>query len=568
MRYEYEKEPLTDINDVIRFLKQSPQNPYYDFDTDYTTNSPNYYDYLAKLKPLIQILAERIYDYDKELAKRFEEWDKRIENLPKELEELLIEWLKDGTLEDIINENIFNDLNDKIDNKAYQEGLYYSVKDYFNVVADGITDDTENMQLAIDSGLPLALPAGEILITEPLKIKPNTKITGLGIYKSIIKSNNDITVIDGSDYDIALTDIHLKDFGIIGENIAGSKGINLEYYTNNSNLENIRVEKMDTGVRISKSWYAKINRLRIINNLSSNLEIYGSVNLEQVNGLSINECTFFNAKNNVIIHGESPHQNISFNSCELEASKETCVFARNVSPLVFRSCYFERNYTNAQVGKGTEVLTENKGIDIDLETFSNRNILIIEGCYINRSINWNTGGTTVSIKLGDRPQIIAMGNTFVTGQGGVLDYDIKASENNTNTPFIRNNSREGYAKSLFSGKLNKYRVTEFTEVNFRYTNTSKKHFTPFEIGNYHMILVFNDNTTFTNIPAIRFINDSNNTIVQTHSLGKKEFVKGESIDLRIGSLANVPRLNIQCTETDNSNTDVFASYLIYREDFY
>ena len=60
MMNEYNNKKLTDINDVVRFLKQSPQNPYYDFDTDYTTNSPNYYDYLAKLKPLIQILAERI----------------------------------------------------------------------------------------------------------------------------------------------------------------------------------------------------------------------------------------------------------------------------------------------------------------------------------------------------------------------------------------------------------------------------------------------------------------------------------------------------------------------------
>lgn len=116
MRYEYEKEPLTDVKDVIRFLKQSPQNPYYDFDTDYTTNSPSYYDYLAKLKPLIQILAERIYDYDRELAKRFEEWDELIKKFPENVEKLLIEWLEDGTLEKIINENIFGDLNRKIDN--------------------------------------------------------------------------------------------------------------------------------------------------------------------------------------------------------------------------------------------------------------------------------------------------------------------------------------------------------------------------------------------------------------------------------------------------------------------
>ena len=109
MRYEYEKDPLTDINDVIRFLKQSPQNPYYDFDTDYTTNSPNYYDYLAKLKPLIQILAERIYDYDRELAKRFEEWDKNLEELPDELKRMFLEWVDDGTLARILAQLLLDD---------------------------------------------------------------------------------------------------------------------------------------------------------------------------------------------------------------------------------------------------------------------------------------------------------------------------------------------------------------------------------------------------------------------------------------------------------------------------
>ena len=109
MRYEYEKEPLTDINDVVRFLKQSPQNPYYDFDTDYTTNSSSYYDYLAKLKPLIQILAERIYDYDKELAKRFEEWDKNLEELPDELKRMFLEWVDDGTLARILAQLLLDD---------------------------------------------------------------------------------------------------------------------------------------------------------------------------------------------------------------------------------------------------------------------------------------------------------------------------------------------------------------------------------------------------------------------------------------------------------------------------
>lgn len=88
--------------------------PFYDDNSDYNTNSKSYYDDLARKNKLIEILAERIWEYDKELAKRFEEWDKNLEEFPEDVKKLLQEWLQDGTLKDIINEEIFKDLNDLI----------------------------------------------------------------------------------------------------------------------------------------------------------------------------------------------------------------------------------------------------------------------------------------------------------------------------------------------------------------------------------------------------------------------------------------------------------------------
>lgn len=96
-------------------LRRSTFEPWYDDKKDYNTNAPSYYDYLGRMHKLIQLLAERIWEYDKELAKRFEEWDKLIEKFPENVEKLLIEWMEDGTLDEIINENIFNNLNNKID---------------------------------------------------------------------------------------------------------------------------------------------------------------------------------------------------------------------------------------------------------------------------------------------------------------------------------------------------------------------------------------------------------------------------------------------------------------------
>lgn len=97
-------------------VRQDRQSvPFYTDNADYNTNSKSYYDDLARKNKLIEILARRIWEYDEELAKRFEEWDKNLEEFPEDVKKLLQEWLKDGTLADIINKEIFKDLNDLID---------------------------------------------------------------------------------------------------------------------------------------------------------------------------------------------------------------------------------------------------------------------------------------------------------------------------------------------------------------------------------------------------------------------------------------------------------------------
>lgn len=89
-------------------------SPFYSNRSDYNTNSKSYYDDLSRKAHLFEILAHRIWEYDEELAKRFEEWDRLIENFPEDVKKLLEKWLADGTLKDIINEEIFKDLNELI----------------------------------------------------------------------------------------------------------------------------------------------------------------------------------------------------------------------------------------------------------------------------------------------------------------------------------------------------------------------------------------------------------------------------------------------------------------------
>lgn len=99
--------------------------PRYVSDADYTTNAPSYYDDLARKNKLLEILANRIYDYDQELARRFAEWDKNLEELPEDLKKLLREWIDDGTFAEIINEEIFLTKADK----TYVDDLIKAIRD-------------------------------------------------------------------------------------------------------------------------------------------------------------------------------------------------------------------------------------------------------------------------------------------------------------------------------------------------------------------------------------------------------------------------------------------------------
>jgi hypothetical protein len=111
------------------------------------------------------------------------------EKLIEEIKRKLDEMVADGTLADIINEQIFGELNDKIDQ------LCINVKS-FGAVGDGVTDDTIAIQEAIDSspGGKLFFPKGVYLVTSPLqlssssldKFRPVTKVYGDGMKESTI----------------------------------------------------------------------------------------------------------------------------------------------------------------------------------------------------------------------------------------------------------------------------------------------------------------------------------------------------------------------------------------------
>lgn len=82
--------------------------PNYPDDTDYTTNSPSYYDDLAKKQKLIQLLTDKIWKYDDEIKEYFRRWEHNLSTINDEVIEMMIKWAEDGTLDDIINMVLMN----------------------------------------------------------------------------------------------------------------------------------------------------------------------------------------------------------------------------------------------------------------------------------------------------------------------------------------------------------------------------------------------------------------------------------------------------------------------------
>lgn len=99
---------------------------------DYNTNSPSYYDQLAKYNKVLHILAKKIDEYDEKLDNSLENihtvltnyttmLDGKLAGFDDSVMLLLREWIDDGTFEMIINTEIFNHKLDTATFTTYKE---------------------------------------------------------------------------------------------------------------------------------------------------------------------------------------------------------------------------------------------------------------------------------------------------------------------------------------------------------------------------------------------------------------------------------------------------------------
>lgn len=102
------------------------QFPRYPDDTDYTTNSPSYYDELARKQKLIKELAHKIWEYDKILAEKLKE----VEDTLQKYADIL-----DGKIED------FDDIILSKTEQWLSENMEDILTQAIKLVWFGLTDD-------------------------------------------------------------------------------------------------------------------------------------------------------------------------------------------------------------------------------------------------------------------------------------------------------------------------------------------------------------------------------------------------------------------------------------------
>lgn len=163
----------------------------------YFTKYPNG---LSILEAIIQWVSQvdAMVDHlnltDEQIEKLF------TDTLPENVETILDEWYVSGKLADLINLGILGGIEAQLNEHTKQLTGTYNIKS-FNVVGDGVTDDTLAIQNAINNvpeGATLFFPNGTYLITSRLTVTRNINLCG-NRGKSILTGDCDLLAVYSDD---------------------------------------------------------------------------------------------------------------------------------------------------------------------------------------------------------------------------------------------------------------------------------------------------------------------------------------------------------------------------------
>lgn len=176
------------IPPFVQFIDMTFQG----YEEYYPTAFDDTLSFLEKINKIIKRLNELGQITSDLMAKWNEiyEWVLN-EGLSEAVKNKLNEWLLDGTLANIINVTIFNELNNRIGN-VEKSLSFVSVKKY-GAVGDGLVDDTTAIKNAIANEKNIFFPTGTYKTTTRIDIPSNRHIVLSS--DAVIKRNHDDVVL-------------------------------------------------------------------------------------------------------------------------------------------------------------------------------------------------------------------------------------------------------------------------------------------------------------------------------------------------------------------------------------
>ena len=193
--------------DTIDFLKQSISKISV-YDLNYYSMTELYYGIANKINELIETYHEFGVSISEEVIKQNECLQYLLnDGLIKEVVNKINQMVADGTMDTIINHNIFNDLNSQIkdieNNNIFIDAQFYGAK------GDDLTDNTSIFQKIIDDKNYLFISKPGIYRTKTLIVKSNTTIHICeGVTLKLQYQTRNYLITNNSEY--------IENFSIIG----------------------------------------------------------------------------------------------------------------------------------------------------------------------------------------------------------------------------------------------------------------------------------------------------------------------------------------------------------------
>lgn len=299
----------------------------------------------------------------------FLEWLKEI-GLHEETIKILNEWLIDGTLTEIINEEIFNELNAKINtiNQKVSDienvtippikndveilkSMLVNVR-YFGATGDGVTDDTEAIKKALNSlgtmwttkANILYFPSGNYKITQPLNIDKNgVQIMGNGVDSTIISpsgSFNGINLIGTRDN--TRFSVRLSNFTLYGKELNGY-GVNWSYAGLHCGIENVNIESVNgVGLYISSSFDHILNNIEIRDCKGKGVYINEKKSpFEEISYISFNNVVSVANDNNGVQWEINGGNNLYINDCKANEGTIGIKFSGETWNVIINNFYMD-----------------------------------------------------------------------------------------------------------------------------------------------------------------------------------------------------------------------------------